>query len=494
MRSNYHCLTYKKVIKMYIKVKDRKKCDYYNGLISDKIDDSFINFKIKYKKDNSFGFIQKKDKGYDVRCSFCNKTMIKLKAKSNQKCECENCGATLTLTRKYEKTRESFLGYIEQINDDLYCARYFYNSITAYKSFNNSTEYFDEVKREFYSLNDGLQLSCHKGMGQNMYNVVFSKKYNEWIPDDKYPYNNTICASNIYCYFCPELIPDFDGCFKYCSFKEVAKNGWTTNFNGHMDLYKKYPQVEFAIKNKWKNGYYQYKEIINQIDFKNKKSLRNCIKNDYNSRNCFLSNYDVKEEDKNLFEKCTFNSLKASIEKYGYNNTVKALKKGYELNLWKDYLEALKIIDVAIDKEIMFPSDLLEAHDRTIARKIAVENKIYDENIKKYAEELNIKVENKKYKIIVPESSKEIIHEGEMQHNCVGKMGYIEKMASRSTIICFLRKSEEPNKSFVTIELDPNRKVIRQAYAERNHKCPEDALAFIKKNLLTREKEGIVNA
>ena len=81
-----------------------------------------------------------------------------------------------------------------------------------------------------------------------------------------------------------------------------------------------------------------------------------------------------------------------------------------------------------------------------------------------------------------------------MQHNCVGKMGYIQEMAKRSTIICFLRKSEEPDKSFVTIELDPNRKTIRQAYAERNHACPKDALAFIKKNLLQKEKEGIVNA
>ena len=480
---------------MYIKVKDRKKCEEYNSLISDKIHDSFINFKLKNKKDNSFGFIQKKDKGYDVRCSFCNKTMIKLKAKSNQKCECENCGATLTLTRKYEKNRESYLGYIEKIDDDLYCARYFYKSFTAYKSCDNSAEYFDEIKREFYSLSEGLKLSCHKGMGPNDgYTVIYSKKYDVWIPDNEYPYNNTVYASNIYCCFCPELIPDFDGKFKYCSLKDVVKNGWTTNFKSHMDLYKKYPQVELAIKNKWENGYYQFKEIESQIDFSNKKVLRNCIKNDYNSRNCFLANYDIKEEDAGLFKNVDYYWVETLLGIYGYNNTVKALRKGYDLALWNDYLDALKLMGVNIDKEMMFPKDLLEAHDRTIARKIAVENKIYDENIKKYAEELNINVANDKYTVIVPKTSKEIIQEGEMQHNCVGKMGYIQEMAKRATIICFLRKSEEPDKSFVTIELDPNRKQIRQAYAERNHACPKDALTFIKKNLLQKEKEGIVNA
>ena len=479
---------------MYIKVKDRKKCEEYNSLVSDKIHDSFINFKIKNKKDNSFGFIQKKDKGYDVRCSFCNKKMIKLKAKSNQKCECENCGATLTLTRKYEKNRESFLGYIEKINDDLYCARYFYNSITAYKSFNTCTEYFDEIKREFYSLSNGLQFSCHKGMGQSNYNIVYHKKYDEWIPDNEYPYNNTICATDIYCCFCPELIPDFEGKFKYCSLKDVVKNGWTTNFRGHMDLYKKYPQVEFAIKNKWENGYYQFKEIINQIDFSNKKVLRNCIRNNYNRRNCFLAIYDAKEEDLELLKNADCYWAETLLGIYGYDNTVKAIRKGYDLALWNDYLDALKLMDVPLTKEMMFPKDLLEAHDRTIARKTLIENQIYDKKIKEYAEELKIDASNDKYTVIVPESSKEIIQEGEMQHNCVGKMGYIEKMAKRATIICFLRKSEEPDKSFVTIELDPNRKTIRQAYAERNHACSKDALAFIKKNLLQREKEGIVNA
>lgn len=480
---------------MYIKVKDRKKCEEYNGLISDKIDDKFINFKLKNKKDNSFGFIQKKDKGYDVKCSFCNKTMVKLKAKSNQKCECENCGATLTLTRKYEKNKESFLGYIEKIDDDLYCARYFYKSFTAYKSCDNSVEYFDEIKREFYSLSDGLKLSCHKGMGPNDgYTVIYSKKYDAWIPDNEYPYNNTICASNIYCCFCPELIPEFDGKFKYCSLKDVVKNGWATNFKGHMDLYKKYPQVEFAIKSKWENGYYDFGKIIKKINFNNKKVLRNCIKNDYNSRNCFLANYDIKEEDTGLFKNIDYYWVETLLGVYGYNNTVKALRKGYDLPVWNDYLDALKLMGVHLTKDEMFPKDLLEAHDRTIARKNAIENKLYDENIKKYAGELNINVANDKYTVIVPESSKEIIQEGEMQHNCVGKMGYIQKMAKRATIICFLRKSEEPDKSFVTIELDPNRKQIRQAYAERNHECPKDALAFIKKNLLQREKEGIVNA
>ena len=478
---------------MYVKVKDRKKCEEFNSLISDKIDDKYMLFELKDRMNHSFGFIQKLAKGYDIRCSFCNKTMTKLKAKSNEKCECANCGAALTLTRKHDINRETFLGYIEQINDDLYCARYFYYSQCAYKAINLTSEYCDEVKREFYSLKNGLEFSCHKGMGTNNGRLVFGKRYSDWTPDLIYPYTNSICADSIYCYFCPDLIPEFGGDYKYCSLKEVVNNGWGTNFKGHMELYKEHPEIEMCIKSKWKNGYYQFRKIIEKIDLNDKKILKKCIKNNYDKYNIFLAKYDVKEEDKELLNKCNRYVLEEALEKTGYEKTVKAIRKGYDLIMWKDYLEALESLGVSINKELMYPKDLREAHDRTFERKRIVEKQIFDEKIKSYSDELNINVADKKYKVIVPKTSKEIIQEGEMQHNCVGKSGYIEKMANRTSIICFLRKTDEPDKSFVTIELDPNRNTIRQAYAERNHECPKDALNFIKKNLLVTRKEGMAN-
>jgi len=56
-----------------------------------------------------------------------------------------------------------------------------------------------------------------------------------------------------------------------------------------------------------------------------------------------------------------------------------------------------------------------------------------------------------------------------MQHNCVGASDrYMLKMANKETFIVFLRKKEDPEKSFYTLEVDY--KSIIQAYSAYNRK------------------------
>lgn len=71
------------------------------------------------------------------------------------------------------------------------------------------------------------------------------------------------------------------------------------------------------------------------------------------------------------------------------------------------------------------------------------------------------------FEIIVPESCGDIEEEGRMQHNCVGASDhYMRAMHRRESWIVFLRKTDEPGKSFYTIEVDEKR--ILQAYGEYN--------------------------
>lgn len=67
------------------------------------------------------------------------------------------------------------------------------------------------------------------------------------------------------------------------------------------------------------------------------------------------------------------------------------------------------------------------------------------------------------------ESAEDIIHEGRMQHHCVGASDtYMVKMATRKSWICFLRKKEAPEEPWYTIETDGER--ILQAYAAYDRK------------------------
>lgn len=59
------------------------------------------------------------------------------------------------------------------------------------------------------------------------------------------------------------------------------------------------------------------------------------------------------------------------------------------------------------------------------------------------------------YVAIIPTTLEELQDEGEQQHNCVGKYGYYEKIADEQEgMIIFIRKEDNPNKSYLTVEVD----------------------------------------
>lgn len=72
------------------------------------------------------------------------------------------------------------------------------------------------------------------------------------------------------------------------------------------------------------------------------------------------------------------------------------------------------------------------------------------------------------YLFLVPRSAADIRVEGNLQHHCVGRAGYIEKMDRRESYIVFLRKSAEPEVPYYTIETDGYR--VLQAYGAYDRK------------------------
>lgn len=94
------------------------------------------------------------------------------------------------------------------------------------------------------------------------------------------------------------------------------------------------------------------------------------------------------------------------------------------------------------------------------------------------------------------ESAEDIIHEGRMQHHCVGASDtYMVKMATRKSWICFLRKKEAPEEPWYTVEVDKNG--IKQAYAaydrkpdwEETNKVLKAWMQQVKKNFEAVEAE-----
>ena len=72
---------------------------------------------------------------------------------------------------------------------------------------------------------------------------------------------------------------------------------------------------------------------------------------------------------------------------------------------------------------------------------------------------------------IIPTNRKEFQQEADEQHNCVYSM-YYEKVCKRLTHIIFVRRKNEPKKSYITCEVDNNGNIIQ--YLERFNKEVKD--------------------
>lgn len=98
-----------------------------------------------------------------------------------------------------------------------------------------------------------------------------------------------------------------------------------------------------------------------------------------------------------------------------------------------------------------YPKHLKEAHDKvTLVYNLNQEYFDHQIAIKLHNECKNLEYKDENYCIITPEDSSELINEGISLHHCVGS--YVEKVNKGKTSILFLRRTETPDESLITIE------------------------------------------
>lgn len=146
---------------------------------------------------------------------------------------------------------------------------------------------------------------------------------------------------------------------------------------------------------------------------------------------------------------------------------------GSVLRQWDDYLQMCEKLMRHMDDEMVYrPRELKRRHDEAVeeCRRRADELKLLEQEREanrmrdKYPgaeenlEEIRARYEyrNEKYIMKVPKRLIEIVREGAELHHCAGSSErYFERIMQRETYICFLRKAEEPDKAYYTIEVEP---------------------------------------
>lgn len=167
----------------------------------------------------------------------------------------------------------------------------------------------------------------------------------------------------------------------------------------------------------------------------------------------------------------------------------------YAMQDYADYLQQCVQLKINLKKECnLFPKNLLEAHDRTNeligAQRQAEIEKQDAEKYKKFEPVFN-KIETRYKKLceqyyfeqdglfIRPAASREeIVKEGISQQCCVGGAWYSEKHGNGVSYIMFVRQTAAPDKSFYTVEMT-NTGTIVQVRGYKNCGQTEEVKAFL---------------
>ena len=160
------------------------------------------------------------------------------------------------------------------------------------------------------------------------------------------------------------------------------------------------------------------------------------------------------------------------------------------MNTRNDYLRMAENEGMDITDDIVrLPKDLKARHDELVERINARKNeKQLQEARKKYKkkdQEIMVHLpetrkyfwENEEYMIIPAGKCEELVREGQQLHHCVGASDlYMDRMAEGKRWILFLRKKEDINTPYYTIEIDMESNKIKQWYSAFDRKPDEEKI------------------
>ena len=185
----------------------------------------------------------------------------------------------------------------------------------------------------------------------------------------------------------------------------------------------------------------------------------------------------VAFRNRRVYEKAMRYTTQEKLAKWMGENLISA-------DTYGDYLVACDWLKLDFsDTKVLFPRNFKEMHDEYTRQYAEYQRQ---EEKRKYAERSArigktakrfsyLAIERDGYIVRLAQSKSDMIDEGSALHHCVGRMNYDQRMADGESVICFIRKKEEPDKPFVTAEIrvTPTQLKVAQRYGDHNRPTPE---------------------
>lgn len=148
----------------------------------------------------------------------------------------------------------------------------------------------------------------------------------------------------------------------------------------------------------------------------------------------------------------------------------------------KDYIQISLSMDISLNKKNMFPADIHKAHDELVARYNQVKKEIEREESRKALALVNdffTEYKNKELTVLVPHEKADFVREGQELSNCVGNDNYYLNHIKGCSMIFFIHKVSEPEKSYFATEIDMFNGTVKQLYGYGNCTAPKNVKDFV---------------
>ena len=252
------------------------------------------------------------------------------------------------------------------------------------------------------------------------------------------------------------------------------------------------PSFEYLVKYGLLRVAYDPQDLVFKNNFKDtfnvdKKYLDYFVKNNFNYDEIKIFSYSKLDDVKLIRNFAIIRQKLEEINKdygieikkiinYFINCKIHSSDKIYD---YSDYLELCEKLGYDLNnKRILFPKDLVASHNKLVRDyKVIVQPKI-KENITKISKILEInRYEDDVYIIYPAPTLESLIEESSNQNNCV--KSYCDRYSTGKSLIFFMRKKSNINKSLVTIEVN-NNKVVQARI--KNNELPNNNLMNIINN------------
>lgn len=472
-----------------------------------------------------------KKKTTKATCSACQSEheYDKGKIQPKQIIACPSCGTECTVKRVDYKNCNPIPGYqfrkevllFQKIGEE-FCERHFYS--TRWVDFSGEETRLTEIGRIFYpigkynpSWNGDLTYGL-RGKGRTYFN-----KYNPWSGKEFWDDKNLSGMSNII--LCPGPVYPrtinkkmFEGTrYQYCAMELIRNEKGFTPI-GYLEKFNQMPQkMEMMVK----TGLLRMALEITKYEFKGsgkpweqmgitKKHMNRLRDINGGHRALLWMRYEegtgkaVDDETIRYFERekidpddIAFISDRMSERKimnYIIRQRKQRKSKTEEvLILWRDYLSMAMRMKMDVQQELIFkPRDVKRAHDDLVKLCGGADvAKRAGEIIQKFpdVDEILQSIKDKyeymddQYAVVVPEKIEGIIYEGRKLGHCLDKSDiYFDRIQRRESFIVFLRKAEDIEKPYYTLEIEPDGTTRqKRTTGDRQDKDFQEAVSFIRK-------------